>query len=308
MPRVVVAGFAVAFVVSWVPLLLVTPDIARVISCDTCPENPLAVGDSDTAADVIYGARNALIVVIFGTLCVVLARRWRRASPLQRRALAPILCTGLVLAVEGVLIGALSGAGLDAAAEAVTWAAFATVALVPLAFLAGLARGHVYRTGAVTELVQRLGGRPGGAELRDALARALGDPTLELAYWLPEAGRYVDAEGHAMELPANDSRRAVTSIEHDGAPVAALIHDAGLTDEPELVRGVGSAASLALRNQRLEADLDGAPGGAALVTLAARRGRGRGAPPARARPPRRSAAAVRRARAHAPARPQPARR
>jgi signal transduction histidine kinase len=245
----------VAFVVSWVPMLLVTPDVARLLSCETCPENPLAVGDSDTAADVLYGARNALIVVIFGTLCVVLARRWRRASPLQRRALAPILFTGLVVAVEGVLIGAFDGAGLEPAAEAVTWATFATVALVPLAFLAGLARSHVYRTGAVAELVQRLGGRPGGAELRDALARALGDPTLELAFWLPEAGRYVDAQGKPVELPSDDPGRAVTSIEHDGAAVAALIHDPGLTDEPELVRGIGSAASLALKNQRLEADL-----------------------------------------------------
>ena len=255
MPRAVVAGVFVAFVLSWVPTLLVTPDVARLLGCGTCPENPLAIGDSDTAADVLDGARNALIVVIFGTLCVVLARRWRRASPLQRRALAPILFTGLVLALQGVLLGALSGAGLESEAEAVTWPAFATVALVPLAFLAGLARSHVYRTGAVTELVHRLHGRPGGAELRDALARALGDPALKLAFWLPEAGRYVDAHGGPVELPSNDPRRAVTPIEHEGAPVAALIHDAALTDEPELVRSVGSAASLALRNQRLEADL-----------------------------------------------------
>jgi signal transduction histidine kinase len=129
------------------------------------------------------------------------------------------------------------------------------VALVPVAFLAGLARSHVYRTGAVAELVHRLHGRPGGSELRDALARALDDPKLELAYWLPEAERYVDDHGKPVELPANDPGRAVTPIEHDGAAVAALIHDAALSEEPELVRGVGSAASLALLNQRLEADL-----------------------------------------------------
>jgi signal transduction histidine kinase len=254
--RGVVAGFYVAFVGSWILLLLVTPDAARLITCETCPQNPLAIADSDTAADVIYAARNALLVISFGTLCVLLARRWRRASPLQRRALAPILGTGLVIAVEGVLIGALDGVGLDRAGEAVTWAAFATVAAVPIAFLAGLARSHVYRTGAIAELVGRLGGRLGGPRLRDALAQALDDPGLELAYWLPEAGRYVDAEGHTVDLPAAGSGRAVTPIEHHGRAVAALIHDAALSDEPELVGSVGHAASLALQNQRLEADLN----------------------------------------------------
>jgi signal transduction histidine kinase len=254
--RAVVAGFYLALVVSWLPLLLITPDAARLVTCDSCPENPLAIADSDAAADAIYAMRNAVIVVSFGGLCLLLARRWRRASPLQRRALAPILFTGLLLAVEGVLIGALSGGGLDTLAEAVTWVTFATVAAVPFAFLAGLARSHVYRTGAVAGLVERLGGRLGGEELRAALAGALGDPTLELAFWLPDADRYVDAQGHPLELPRDDPARAVTTIEHDGTAIAALIHDAALRDEPELVRGIGAAASLALENERLEAELN----------------------------------------------------
>jgi hypothetical protein len=103
--------------------------------------------------------------------------------------------------------------------------------------------------------VKRLGGRLGSVELRDALARALGDPGLELAFWLPEAFRYVDAQGRPVTLPVDDPGRAVTAIEREGATVAALIHNVSLRDEPELVRGVGSAASLALENQRLEADL-----------------------------------------------------
>jgi hypothetical protein len=111
-------GFYVVFMPVWVPLLLLTPDAARLVTCDTCPENPLAIADSDRAGDAIYAVRDALIVVVFGALYVMLARRWRRASPLQRRALAPILFTGLVTALEGVLIGALAGADVDPLAEA----------------------------------------------------------------------------------------------------------------------------------------------------------------------------------------------
>ena len=89
--------------------------------------------------------------------------------------------------------------------------------------------------------------------MRDALAEALGDPELALAYWLPRPGRYVDADGRPVELPRPAG--AVTEIEHDGARIAAIVHDAALLEEPELVRAAGAAAALALRNERLDAEL-----------------------------------------------------
>ena len=39
-------------------------------------------------------------------------------------------------------------------------------------------------------------------DLRDRLARALGDPSLVVGYWLPGEGRYVDEAGRPVELPA----------------------------------------------------------------------------------------------------------
>ncbi len=44
-------------------------------------------------------------------------------------------------------------------------------------------------------------------------------------------------------------------LEHDGRRVAALVHDPALEDEPELLEAVGAAASLALENARLQAEL-----------------------------------------------------
>ena len=58
--------------------------------------------------------------------------------------------------------------------------------------------------------------------LRDRLARALGDPTLVVGYWLPEQGRYVDEAGRPVRLPAGDAGRAVTPIEEGGPAVAGL--------------------------------------------------------------------------------------
>jgi signal transduction histidine kinase len=96
----------------------------------------------------------------------------------------------------------------------------------------------------VSGLVERFG----TVSVRDALAEALGDPELSLAYWLPRPGRWVDADGHPFTPPES---KAVTEIED----VAAIVHDPALLEEPELVRTAGAAAGLALRNERLDAEL-----------------------------------------------------
>ena len=92
--------------------------------------------------------------------------------------------------------------------------------------------------------------------LRDAIADALGDPTLELAYWLEEGGRFVDREGRALRAArADGSGRVASIVERDGRRVGALVHDESLCDEPELVESVAAAVALALDNERLEAEL-----------------------------------------------------
>jgi signal transduction histidine kinase len=102
----------------------------------------------------------------------------------------------------------------------------------------------------------RLGETPQRGELRDALARAVGDPSLELVYWLPEDQRFVDASGHIVTLPQPGSGRAVTKVERDGECVAAFVYDALVHDEQGgYVDAIGAAASLALENERLDAEL-----------------------------------------------------
>jgi hypothetical protein len=145
----------------------------------------------------------------------------------------------------------------------------------------------------VADLVVQLRERAAPGSLRDSLARALGDPTLEVAYWLPESARYADATGQPVSLPADEGDRAVTPVERGGVRVAALIHDPGLRENPELLQAVVAAAGLALENERLQAELR-----AKLEELRASRadraGRRQRAASAGAKPPpRRPAAAAR---------------
>ncbi len=226
---------------------LVTP---RPAGCDDCPESAFLVWDDHAASLAAQVAYMLAAIALAVAVAVQLARRYRAATPPRRRTLRPIYAlflVALVLLVAGNATGPVShpsrtGLGV---------AAVLAIALVPVAFLAGLLRGRLARL-SVADLVMAL---EQGAPLRDALARALGDPSVELRYWIGERERWVDAEGRVAPEPVPDRRRSVRIVERGGSPVAAIVHDRSLDEDPALVDAVASAAGLSLRNERLQAEL-----------------------------------------------------
>ena len=76
-----------------------------------------------------------------------------------------------------------------------------------------------------------------------------------MAYWLPASRRFVDGAGNPTDAPAPGRGRTVTPILRDGLPVAVVVHDAALLDGPGVEREIGSAARLAVENERLQAEL-----------------------------------------------------
>jgi len=138
-------------------------------------------------------------------------------------------------------------------AHNVFWWQIVGLIALPVALFFGLIRSRLAHAD-VGDLVLRLEQTPPG-EIGGALAEALHDPTLEVAFWLPERGAYVDAEGRPIALPQDGHDRAVTYLEHDDEPLAALIHDPTLRYEPELIDAAAAAARLALQNARLQAEL-----------------------------------------------------
>jgi signal transduction histidine kinase len=241
-------------VMQWAPLPFL--QFSTTAHCHRCPVNPLLASDQRHVADLLEKAQSVIAVVIILGLIVALVRRWRRFPAVQRQGLAPVLWTGAIALV--VLSGALAAklGGTEAPSVATIYlVGLLPLAAVPYAFLAGLMRSRVTRAGAVSELVARLSAAPERRRgLRDALADAFGDPSLILAYWLPERGYYVDAEGHRVQLP-DGGDRAWTPVQRDRAPLAAIVHDAALADERQLLTAAGAAAGLALDNERLAAEL-----------------------------------------------------
>jgi signal transduction histidine kinase len=225
--------------------------------CADCPGNSFLIADAKPAVDVLSVAVNVAFAAAALGVIVSLVRRWRRATPVQRRALVAVLFAGAALAVllfAATTIVPITGSD-PTLAGVISIAALVPFGLVPYVFVGSLVRARIIRGDAFRELVAELSRAPRQGELRDALAKALGDPSLELAFWLPGSRQYVDAEGRPVDLRSAGSSRAVSEVRHEGRLVAAMAHDTSLLDDPELIEAVGAAAALALENERLDAEL-----------------------------------------------------
>jgi len=249
----IIAGYLVVLGVR-LPFFLLGGDIGSDLS-GRVPDNVLAIWHTDLADVFDYTSTFLAIVILVATL-VLLVQKRQVATPPQRRALAPMLWTGLALAAFLGMAFLFDLFGLpDEMSNVASLLALIAFAVLPYAFLAGLVRSRYSRAGAVGELIERLNNPEADRSLGLALADALGDRSLKLVYWRPSAGHYVTYDGRPVTLPEPGSGRAVTEVEREGIRVGAIIHDASLADEPGLVRAVAASAALALENERLEAEL-----------------------------------------------------
>jgi signal transduction histidine kinase len=244
---------------------LLFADSRRVI-CRTCPANLLEVAREDTVAKLLYSLRGVCVLAVAVTGIGLLVVRWHRASRPQRHAVTPVAVAGVVAiaAITASYLAGVLGLGSSGVFPRVGYYA---AAAVPVAVLVVFIQRRLAQ-GAVAGLVVELGERDAAEDLREALSRALGDPSLALAYWFAAGSRYVDRDGGAVELPEAGAGRRSTVIERDGQPIAVLIHDPALQYNPGLVDSVCAAAGLSLDNERLQAELR-----ARLVELQASRAR-----------------------------------
>jgi signal transduction histidine kinase len=215
----------------------------------------LILSDRPHAAELLQKTQTAVFYGVLATLVLgVIAHRLVRATPRARRMLAPLLLAAVALVLRAIFENVHTFVTKQPFAFSyLFWWQIAAAFALALAMLVGMLRSrlaHVNVSGLVVEL-ERISATP--ASVRDALARALADPSLELFFWLPEQNAFVDAAGAAVSLPDGSLRRAVTRLEHDGEPLAAIVYDPSLLEEPELVEAAGAAARLALENARLHA-------------------------------------------------------
>jgi signal transduction histidine kinase len=225
--------------------------------CGECPRNLVLVHGDGGLYDTFnrYGLWAG--IASLAAVCVLLV--WRLVRSL--RAAAAVVVPALAAAIAYLALvawdfqhslarGVLAIESFDVRIwryEAVALAAFAC-AIGWTLFRERQARASVAR------LVVELGQLQTPGAVRDALAQTIGDPTLELAYRRPQTDSYVDALGRPFE-PAAGTGRAVTPLLRGDTPVAALVHDARLLDQPGLLQEVLPAARVAVENEQLQAEV-----------------------------------------------------
>jgi signal transduction histidine kinase len=191
------------------------------------------------------------VAVGVAALCV---GRVAGASPPVRRTLAPLTAAAVLFSATVAARGlVLADRPLEDPAAPVFRGVFLVqcLALVVLAatLVWGLLRTRLQQV-AVARIASNLGDAPTPGSLESELARTVGDPDLRIAYWLPEAGRYVDASGTSLEAPVAGPGRALTTLVRGEQRVAVVTHAPGV---PAIESAMGPALTLALDNERLQA-------------------------------------------------------
>ena len=145
------------------------------LRCPGCANNLLQVVHDNHKAQGWLGLQRLIGAVLIVTVIALLIRRWLRASAAQRRAVWPVLVAGCatLAALGWTVVFDLLGEPLGALPANVY---FTLMATVPVAVLFVFLQRRLAR-GMLAGLVVELGGPSASVDLREALARALGDPS-----------------------------------------------------------------------------------------------------------------------------------
>jgi signal transduction histidine kinase len=216
----------------------------------------------DTAG--VYGFDMILIAV---PLAAALAITRYRLYSVDRFVDSALVYLALTLVLGGLYVGAVIGSGRlvgaagdrsPAAVAIATLAAVAVAAPLRRRLQAALSRRlHRRRYDAVRvvdEYVRRLRDEQAPLSALEAtLARALGDPTMQLGLWQPATSSFVGLDGASID--ANQPGRSSFHAMRGAAAVAVVVHDPVLDAEPLLLDDVTRAAALPLENGRLHVEL-----------------------------------------------------
>src|SRR3954465_1570734 len=234
------------------------PTPAPWVSCGAdCPRNAFMVvaHEPRVIEQLVSPAQVLLAIGLFVAIIARLAGRVRGATRLGRRTLTPVLAVAMGWAVLlGVALGVRLAWPGSALVEGAVWLVALTVPAMSVAFLIGLMRWWVYIGASLRRLAAQLRRPLVPQELRNALAEAFEDPSLEVVY--RRASGWVDDEGQALAPPAPGSGRCLTEVGNGDRIVGGLVPDAGRRYEPAFSDAAGSCAALTLESDRLAADTD----------------------------------------------------
>jgi PAS domain S-box-containing protein len=240
-------------------LLVEYPEPTPWASCGTdCPGNAFMLPSSEPGFvdAVLMPITQAATVVVSAGVALQLLRRLASGSSLMRAELVPVLGAALLRMVATAAFLLARGANPESQlTEALGSVALLATPAISAGFVIGLVSSRARATRALGKLSGSLG-RPSAERLRDVIAEAVDDPSLEVVYRTSgDPAEWVDDRGRPVALPGASDNRAMTEIRGAGMPVAALLHDPALAEAPVMTEVANGFAQMALQNQRLETEL-----------------------------------------------------
>jgi signal transduction histidine kinase len=194
--------------------------------------------------------------VAWANLAVGATLVWRRsivgtpAGVPHRLVTFAVIGLAIVVGIQSLFF--IAGSGQSDPTNLILFSLVAGLVLVLATGLAWDLADAANRRRSLAALASDLEAGTSGS-LATLLRRSLGDDTVEVGYWIPRLGRHVDADGIGVDTNMSPGR-SVALIERSGEELGRVLHGSTLS-HTELEDQIGSAARLAVDNERLRAEL-----------------------------------------------------
>jgi signal transduction histidine kinase len=223
--------------------------------CPSCPASATAFSWTQSVIETIGPGFGLLFGLCGAATVVVLARRLFRETPVARRRLLPVALAATLISATLVAVEVERAIAAGLFPHGVTSAVLNALSIaVAAAVLAGLLAEQASRS-AVADVVASLDDESSVASLQAALAAALGDQSIRVLAWDAASASYLDEHGTPTARPEPDERHGVMALGDPERPLAVVVHDAALRDDPGLASAVRAAVRLHVQNARLEAEV-----------------------------------------------------
>ena len=219
-----------------------------------CPDNALLISVDPKWITRLFDIDRAAIIAVATATAGLLIWRFARGTLPQRRALAIGTPIALLFLVTQGLFQATNWIGytnIDFNTY-LRWLFVIARAALWYGFLFALIAAQFFAADVLRRMIRESLQRPSLADLEALLREPLGDRRLQLAFRERGGDAWIDGEGNLVEPPGLRSRRVLTEVDYDGRPAAAIVHDAQLADDPELIEAAASTALLAFENAQLQ--------------------------------------------------------
>jgi signal transduction histidine kinase len=255
--RLIVATWSATLVIAIARLFFYNPFADP--NCVTwCTANPLLLDGSRTVSRAADWADLGLSALAVVGVAVVVGRRLEDATVAARGMLLPVVIPAwLFIGAWTLRVAVIAAAPGEDPARPILAASFAVQAAGIGAMSIGLAWSLGRAARGVT-ILRRLARNAATDQRQESLEvtlrQASGDASLRLVFPLGDGGQWIDADGSEIEPPRVGADSSVTTILREGQAVAALVHDPAVFDGEALRREIGTAAELAIENERLRAE------------------------------------------------------